>query len=361
MSNSIIVTGGGTAGHVFPALAVIERLKKKKDLEFLWIGSANGVEREIVGKEDIPFLSIPCGKLRRYFDLRTIFMPFQVFAGIIVSIIHLLKYKPSLVFSKGGYVSVPPVIAAKILRIPAITHESDVDPGLATKINSRFADIICVSYKETKGRLPEKLRKKVKITGNPVRRAIFEGKPDKGRALFSVPRGMPVLLVVGGSSGALELNQYVYDNISQWSKYFFVIHQTGGAEKRSYRGENYSCKDFFSEEYPDILAAADLVLSRSGASAVWECIVLQKPAVFVPLGRGSSRGDQYRNARTVADTGAAVVVEDDQRTSGFIGELVKELMESDKDRKKMQEIYRSLLYNNASDEISEILIQRIGE
>jgi len=309
MGSVIVFTGGGSGGHVFPGLAVLEELKKKWSGEFLWIGSARGIERGIVEKWGVPYRAIPSGKLRRELSIRNVFDAFRVVGGIFAAFFLLRRIRPVALFSKGGYVSVPPVIAARMCRIPVVTHESDADPGLATRINARFASVIFVAYDETRNYFPEGLRSRIQVSGNPVRPDIFSGDRLKGRRMIGAPEGKLVLLVLGGSQGAAQVNRLVEGALSGLVERFVVVHQTGQRKEGATAPVpgSYFPVDFMQDEYSDILAAADLVLCRAGAGTLWELALTGKPSILVPL-EGATRGDQVRNAELFAARGAAYVL-----------------------------------------------------
>ncbi len=229
MKNKLIVfTGGGTAGHVFPAFPVINRLKDA-GFQVLWIGSSNGIERGWIEAEGISFYGVPSGKFRRYFSLRNFTDLFRIFGGFVASFFLLMRRKPALVFSKGGFVSVPPVMAARILGIPAFTHESDVDPGLATRLNLKMGALPFLSYKETVDFLPAARAKKFWITGNPVRDSIFKGDVSAGRKYAGLENNdeRPLILVFGGSQGAREINDLVTSVLDEILEFAVVVHQRG--------------------------------------------------------------------------------------------------------------------------------------
>lgn len=309
---TILYTGGGTAGHIYPGLAVIDTLKRTGGDSFLhcWIGSNRGMDRRLVEDAGVCFYGIPSGKLRRYFSLKNISDMFRVAAGIIRSCFLLLRLRPAVVFSKGGYVSVPVVFAARLLGRTVISHESDAVPGLATRINSRFSSRVLVSFPETLDMLSPAVRLKAEVSGNPVRRALFSGDRSRGRALFGGGEA-PALLVLGGSQGARQVNNLVAGCLEGLLKECTVIHQHGFWDEPPVPAPGYQPFDFIGDELPDMLAAASLVVCRAGASTLWELAALGKPAVLIPLGTGSSRGDQLANARIFADRGAAVVLTGD--------------------------------------------------
>ncbi|AEE16579.1 undecaprenyldiphospho-muramoylpentapeptide beta-N-acetylglucosaminyltransferase [Treponema brennaborense] len=325
----IVFTGGGTGGHIYPGLAVADELRRicrETDTEcrIVWIGSSRGMDRKIVessGSAD-RFYGVPSGKLRRYFSLQNVADVFKIGAGCIASFFLLLNVKPRAVFSKGGFVSVPPCFAAKLLHIPVYTHECDFSPGLATKLNSKAASRILLSYRETARFFAPSYAAKITVTGNPVRPVFYSASAENGRRFLGLPEVggavKPVLLVIGGSSGARQLNELVRQNLPFLCSTFTVVHQTGAnqvapesAESSASYGDSYKPYPFIYAEMPDVLAAADIVLSRAGANSIWECAVLAKPMVLVPLSGAGTRGDQIENARFFEQAGAAVVLYED--------------------------------------------------
>jgi UDP-N-acetylglucosamine--N-acetylmuramyl-(pentapeptide) pyrophosphoryl-undecaprenol N-acetylglucosamine transferase len=369
MSGTIVFTGGGSGGHVFPGLAVAEYLKTKWDGEIVWIGSGKKIERSIVERWGLRFYSIPSGKLRRYFSLRNAADVFLTAAGLFAALALLRRLKPALLFSKGGYVSVPPVVAARLLGIPVFTHESDLDPGLATKINARFANRIFVAYEESTAFFRSGAA--VTVSGNPVRAEIYRGDRERGRALLGVPDGVPVLLALGGSQGSLEVNTMVREALPALTERFFVVHQTGETDavpavpvparsdpefdRRMYRAE-----PFITDEYPDILAAADLVVSRSGAGTLWELAATGTPSILVPLGGASSRGDQVRNAKLFEKLGAAAVLGDDERTGRGLTAAIDRLTGATGTLSAMREAALRIGRARAAETIGEEILKTVG-
>lgn len=336
----IVFTGGGTGGHIFPGLAVAEALSSSLECRIVWLGSAKGVDRKIVESSELysaspsvlEFMGIPAGKLRRYFSFQNFIDVFKVAAGFIRSFFILLKLKPVFVFSKGGFVSVPPCAAAKFLKIPVITHECDFSPGLATRINSKFANRILVSYQETAELLPASLRSKIICTGNPVRLSFYSGRPEKGRSFLNIKSNLPVLFVLGGSLGARQLNDLISDSIEYLVKHFVVVHQIGEANMDQGQkikegllksspefAENYKPYPFIKKEMADVLRLSSIVVSRAGANTVWESAAAGKPMILVPLEKGSSRGDQIENAEFFKKKGSAeILLGEDVRPDIFI-------------------------------------------
>ncbi len=258
------------------------------------------------------FYGVPSGKLRRYFSLKNIVDIFKIFAGFFSAFFILLKNKPVFLFSKGGFVSVPPCYAARILNIPVYTHECDFSPGLATKLNSKVASKVLLTYEQTTSFFSDK--KKLVVTGNPVRPAFYSASAEKGLDFLGLKGKVerPILVVIGGSLGAQQINELVLNNLDFLCKNFVVVHQTGMDNNVSgminIADGLYKSYSFIYKEMPDVLAAADVVLSRAGANSLWECSVLGKPLVLVPLCGSGTRGDQVENARFFEKKGAACVL-----------------------------------------------------
>lgn len=355
----IAFTGGGTGGHVFPGIAVINALESDgigKD-SFIWIGSGKGIEKEIVARFGYRYKAIPSGKLRRYFSVANFFDLFKIFAGFVKIFFYFLLHRPDVLFSKGGYVSVPPVWAAHLLRIPVLTHESDLTPGLATKLNARFSNRIYVPYEETKQTM-NRYGTKVVVSGNPVRPEIFEGNAQKGREIAGVPEGMPAVLVSGGSQGAAAVNRAVREVLDRLCCRAFVIHQTGESDYRLIEHSGYYARPFFNAEFPHLLAAADVTVCRAGAGTLWENGVTGTPAVLIPLGHGT-RGDQAVNARLFASHGAAKVVTEEETSDPEWVSAVEEILFGEGIKEKMGAAARAFCRPDAArflaDEIKAVL------
>jgi UDP-N-acetylglucosamine--N-acetylmuramyl-(pentapeptide) pyrophosphoryl-undecaprenol N-acetylglucosamine transferase len=267
------------------------------------------MDRGIVEEEGIAFFGIPSGKLRRYFSFRNFWDIFKVLAGFFAARRILKREKPDLVFSKGGFVSVPPCAAAASLGIPLCTHESDLSPGLATRINSRFAQRIFITYEATAAFFPPKYKSRLRLTGNPVRPEFHKADAARGRAFLGIAEGERVLLVLGGSQGAREVNELVRRCLGELTGPYIVVHQTGPhAPGDPVRSERYRPYPYFKEEMPQVIAASELVLGRSGAGTIWECAALGKPMVLIPLRGSGTRGDQVENALVFERAGAAAVL-----------------------------------------------------
>jgi len=352
----VAFAGGGTAGHVFPGLAVAARL----GCRVVWIGSRGGVEKQLVAAAGIEFRGIPAGKLRRYLSLRNLTDLMKTAAGIVASLRILGKDKPSFLFSKGGFVSVPPVLAAWLRGIPAWTHESDFDPGLATRINMRFCERVLVSFPETLDYLPPGYRGKAIVTGNPVREALYTAQPRRGRAFVGCPEAMPLLLVIGGSLGSSFVNSLVTGSLPRLLPRFFVVHQMGAREYTPAVQENYFPAPFFRDELPDLMAAADLVICRAGANTLAEIAALGKPSVLIPLPASGSRGDQLRNAAIFRARGASIVLEENAATPESLVTAVESLFDGTEDRAAMGRCASSLGAGRPDKAIADLILQRLG-
>jgi UDP-N-acetylglucosamine--N-acetylmuramyl-(pentapeptide) pyrophosphoryl-undecaprenol N-acetylglucosamine transferase len=363
---SIVFTGGGTGGHVYPGIAAAEKLRPRIDTQkyrIVWIGSPDGMEREIVSRFSLPFYGIPAGKLRRYFSLRNFLDVAKVAGGYAASLALLKRLDAALVFSKGGFVSVPPVAAARSLGIPAITHESDLDPGLATRINARFCRKMLCAYEETAA--DPGMRGKAVVTGNPVRAELFEGDRRRGREIAGVPNGKRVVLVLGGSQGARQINRMIEAILERLLDRAFVVHQMGSLDYEelgpSNRPGEYLVQPVFTDTFPHLLAAADLVVSRAGAGTLWESGVFGKASLLIPLGAESSRGDQLRNARYFASRGAAELLSGEDTNAESLLEKCGELLEDDERRDRMGQRAAELCPPDAAERIADEILSAIGE
>lgn len=348
-------TGGGTAGHVYPALAVIGALGP--GFQVSWIGSRSGMERRLVREAGIPYHAIPAGKWRRYLSAANLVDVLRVFAGIVAALVVLMRERPALLFSKGGYVTVPPVIAARLLRIPVVTHESDTDPGLATRINSRLADLVLTSFPETAAWFPARLRKRVVTTGNPVRERFFRADAAAGRAALGARGDAPILLVLGGSLGSESVNRLVRSALPRLIERCLVVHQTGSGDfAPSQVGGRYRPVAFVGEELPDLMAAATLVVARAGANTLAELAACGTPALLLPLDLSGSRGDQIRNAAYFAAKGAAQVLVDAGPQE--LADAVIGLLDDPGRRASMAAAMRKLAAPGAAARVASVLSER---
>lgn len=306
----ILLTGGGTAGHVNPNLALLPGLQAE-GYEVHYAGTADGIERELVkAAGSIEYHVISSGKFRRYFSIKNFTDPFKVVKGVFQAKKLVKSLKPDVVFSKGGFVSVPVVMGAH-KKAPVVIHESDYTPGLANRIAIRYADRVCVTFEDTLSHV----KGKGVHTGTPVRAALYEGKAERGLALAGFDGKKPVLLIMGGSLGAQAVNDAVHAALDELTAKFDIIHLCGkGKVDTAYNMPGYRQFEYLSDDLPDALAATDIVLSRAGANAVFEFLALAKPAVLIPLPLSASRGDQILNAKYFERKGYATVLEQEKLT-----------------------------------------------
>jgi UDP-N-acetylglucosamine--N-acetylmuramyl-(pentapeptide) pyrophosphoryl-undecaprenol N-acetylglucosamine transferase len=351
----IAFAGGGTAGHVFPGLAVAEELGAR----IVWIGSESGVERKLVTDAGIDFRGIPAGKLRRYLSLENVSDLARTVAGVCASVRVLRREKPAFLFSKGGFVSVPPVVAAWLCGIPSWTHESDYDAGLATRINAIFCEKVLVSFAATAGSLPKRYREKAVVTGNPVRKALYSADAARGRAFVGCDSATPLVFVIGGSLGSLFINALIDSCLSELVSRFFIVHQMGSRQLLAARRENYFPAQFFAGELPDIMAAADLVIGRAGANTLAELAALGKPSILIPLPRSGSRGDQIANAEVFRSAGASLVMPENEATPASVVPAVVSLLGDRTRLRDMGLAAGSLGGGRPAETIARLILQRL--
>ncbi|HSV94046.1 MAG TPA: undecaprenyldiphospho-muramoylpentapeptide beta-N-acetylglucosaminyltransferase [Desulfobacterales bacterium] len=357
----VVFTGGGTAGHVFPGLAVAAELARRWDGRIVWIGSRGGPERSLVEAAGIAFRSIPAGKLRRYRSLENLTDAFRIVGGLAASLAALAAERPSLVFSKGGFVSVPPVVAARLLGIPAFTHESDLDPGLATRINARFCERILVSHEATAAHFPPALRDRVVVTGNPVRAAIYAADAAEGRRFAGCAPSERLVLVLGGSSGSAFLNGLVAGAAAGLCAHGIrIVHQTGDGKQGAGGIPGCRVMPFIGAELPHLMAAADLVVCRAGANTLAELAALGRPSLLVPLSSAGSRGDQLRNAEAFRAAGAAEVMGEETASPAALADRVLGLLADPARLAAMGAAARALAPADPALRIAGMLAARLG-
>lgn len=290
----IAFTGGGSSGHVTPTFPIIRKAQEAK-WDVVYFGSTD-LEQELLARKSIKFIRIPAGKLSRFFTLRNALTPIRVIGGIFLAFVHLSKINPCVVFSKGGFVSVPVVIAAWLQKIPVIAHESDFSPGLANKLALPFVKVLCTTFKETA--IPQRFKKKVVVTGSPIREEILEGNAERAKAEFKLNGAKETILIFGGSLGARKINEVVFESIGSLVQQFNVVHVCGKGNMRPALSERFP--EYVQREYVhnfgDLLHAADFVVSRAGLNSILELVTLRKPHLLIPLSREASRGDQIENA-----------------------------------------------------------------
>ena len=322
----IILTGGGTAGHVTPNIALLPRLKEL-GYDIQYIGSYTGIEKELIEPFGIPYHGISSGKLRRYFSVQNFTDPFRVLKGFREAHKLIRQLKPDVIFSKGGFVSVPVVLAGKRCKVPVIIHESDMTPGLANKIAIPSAAKVCCNFPETLKSLPEG---KAVLTGSPIRQELLSGNKIAAMDMCHFTSDKPVILVIGGSLGAVAVNNAVREALPELLKDFQIIHLCGkGKMDESLKDvEGYCQFEYIKNELRNLFALADLVISRAGANAICELLALHKPNLLIPLSANASRGDQILNARSFERQGFSLVLEEEQLTKETLLNAVKTLYEN---------------------------------
>jgi UDP-N-acetylglucosamine--N-acetylmuramyl-(pentapeptide) pyrophosphoryl-undecaprenol N-acetylglucosamine transferase len=348
LSKKIILTGGGTAGHVMVNVALIPKLKER-GWNIAYIGSHQGIEREIIAKmDDVPYFPISTGKLRRYFDWNNFKDPFKVLKGTWQAYRIIKKEKPDIIFSKGGFVSVPVIIGAWLSGVPSIIHESDITPGLANKIAMPFATKICVTFPETMHHVKEE---KGVYLGAVVREELKRGDADKGRKLCQFEKGKPVLLAMGGSLGSKRINDALRANLQTLLSDFQIVHicGKGNVDAKLANEKGYKQFEYVHEDLPHLLAMADIVLSRAGANSIFEFLALRKPMLLIPLSKEASRGDQILNARSFEKSGYAEVLMEEDLTNESLQSAIYHLYQN-KDRYQ-QNMERS----DAGDALEKLL------
>lgn len=319
----IILTGGGTAGHVTPNIALLPGLKEL-GYDIHYIGSYNGIEKKLIEQFGIPYHGISSGKLRRYFSMQNFTDPFRVLRGFGEAKKLIKSLKPDVIFSKGGFVSVPVVIAGKQCHVPTIIHESDMTPGLANRLAIPSATKVCCNFPETLNHLP---KEKAVLTGSPIRQELLTG--DRGAALkfCGLTADKPVILIIGGSLGSVIVNNAVRKVLPELLKNFQVIHLCGkdkvDASLKDLKG--YIQFEYIQDELKDLFALADIVISRAGANAICELLALHKPNLLIPLSANASRGDQILNARSFERQGYSIVLEEEELNDSTLLDAIKKL------------------------------------
>ncbi|MCC8026058.1 MAG: undecaprenyldiphospho-muramoylpentapeptide beta-N-acetylglucosaminyltransferase [Clostridium sp.] len=322
----IILTGGGTAGHVTPNLALLPSLKEA-GYDIRYIGSYQGIERKLIENAGIPYDGISSGKLRRYFDVKNFSDPFRVIKGYAEALRLIKRHKPDVVFSKGGFVAVPVVLAAKHYRIPVIIHESDMTPGLANKLCIPSAAKVCCNFPETLKYLPED---KAILTGSPIRAELLKGDRLSGLSYANLSANKPVLLIIGGSLGSVAVNTAVRSILPRLLSDFQIIHICGkGNLDESLIGTaGYVQYEYVDAPLKHLFAAADVVISRAGANAICELLALRKPSLLIPLSAQASRGDQILNAKSFEKQGFSKVLEEETVTEDSLYNAIKDLYDN---------------------------------
>ena len=319
----ILLTGGGTAGHVTPNLSLVPALLKK-GFELSYVGTADGIERKLTEDKGLKYYPISAGKFRRYFDIKNISDIGRISKGFAQSLKIMHKEKPDVVFSKGGFVSAPVVWAAYLSRIPVVIHESDISPGLANRLCLPFADKVCYSFPETAAHLK---KKKSVFTGLPVRSELLEGNAAKGMEICGFKKGRPVLMIIGGSQGSRFLNNLVRSSLKKLLREFQICHicGKGGTDEKFENTFGYKQLEYVSDELAHIYAMSDAVVSRAGATVLFELLALKKPNLLIPLTKRASRGDQILNAESFKKQGYSAVVSEEGLTPDIFVSSVRRL------------------------------------
>ena len=320
----VVFTGGGTAGHVTPNLALIESFQRD-GVECFYIGSNVGIEATLVSGLNLDFYGIASGKLRRYFDWQNFIDPVKIFFGFFQALWILLWRRPDVLFSKGGFVAVPVVIAAWSLRIPVVIHESDLTPGLANRLSAPFCRRVCLNFEETAAHFAQRV---TRVTGTPLRAGLVQSDGERGRQWLNgfkaVGETQPILLVVGGSLGAQAINRLVRADLAQLTERFHVVHVVGGGgiDPEFVETPHYQQFEYLDEPYGDVVAASDVVISRAGANALFEFLWFKKPQLLIPLPSAASRGDQLQNAALFEQKGYAQVCQERDLGPGALARAV---------------------------------------
>ena len=319
----IVLTGGGSAGHVTPNIALLPALKDA-GYEITYMGSYDGIEKKLISDFDIPYVGISTGKFRRYLDPKNLTDPFRVIKGFAEARKFLKTYRPDVVFSKGGFVSVPVVRAAASLGVPCIIHESDMTPGLANKLCIPVAVKVCCNFPETLKLVPEN---KAVLTGSPIRVELSQGNRLAGLDMCGFSANSPVIMVIGGSLGAVNVNKAVREALPKLLTDFQIVHLCGKekVDNLLLNTPGYKQFEYVKAELKDLFAMADIVISRAGANAICELLALKKPNILIPLPSSSSRGDQLLNAKSFESQGFSIVIDEEDLTTELLVDKVHEL------------------------------------
>lgn len=322
----IVLTGGGTAGHVTPNIALIPHLQDA-GYEVYYIGSKGGMEEELIKACNIPYYGVSSGKLRRYFDKKNFSDIFKVCRGIFQAKRLIKKINPDVVFSKGGFVAVPVVIGAAMNRVNVVCHESDITPGLANRLAMPFATAVCTTFPEAVKHIKDN---KGIYTGTPIRDSLFKGSRQKGLDMCSFSGNKPVILIMGGSQGSVKVNNSVRELLNKLLPKYDIVHLCGkGNLDESLKNKaGYIQFEYISEELPDLFAMADMVVSRAGSNAICEFLALHKPMLLIPLGLNASRGDQILNAKSFKKQGFAEVMDEEKMTKGSLYDTINNVYDN---------------------------------
>ncbi len=347
----IILTGGGTSGHITPNIALLGNLKQE-GYTVEYIGSKNGLEKNLVNKENITFHSINSGKLRRYFDLKNFTDIFKITSGLLSSVKIMKKSKANVVFSKGGFVSAPVVWAAWLCRVPVVIHESDITPGLSNKLSMPFARKICYAFPESKNHIRSD---KGVHTGIPIRSELKFGNKENGFDYCGFSSDLPVITIMGGSQGSKQINGVIRDSLDELTKDFQVCHICGKGNLSGKRKNNYFEAEYINDELKDVFKITDIFIGRSGATTLFELLELSIPSLLIPLSKKVSRGDQILNANSFKKQGFSCVLDEDELDKKTFMSSIKDLYENKATYiKKMNESSHSDSVNNCLKVINDV-------
>ncbi|MFH1509772.1 MAG: undecaprenyldiphospho-muramoylpentapeptide beta-N-acetylglucosaminyltransferase [Candidatus Nealsonbacteria bacterium] len=368
----ILFTGGGSGGHITPLIAITRELRKlytKEDLKFFFIGPKDEFSSVLLSQEGIKVKSVLSGKIIRYGKLKTYFnnfigVTFKIPIGIIQSFFNIFFISPDVVFSRGGFGSIPVVIAAKMLFIPVFLHESDIVPGMANRFLNKFAEKIFISFPKTEFFSLDKII----LTGNPIRVELLTGNREVAKQMFGLKSGKPILLILGGSQGAQRINDKILESLSPLLDNFEIIHQTGYNNFKTVKSEalaiigkakesSYHPFPFLKEpELKQAYAVADLIISRSGSGGIFEIAAMGKPSILIPLPE-SAQNHQILNAYAYAEKKAGIVIEENNFTSNFFLEKVKAIFSNPAEIEKMSVAAKEFARPNAAKMIANYLIE----
>ncbi|MCI8633324.1 MAG: undecaprenyldiphospho-muramoylpentapeptide beta-N-acetylglucosaminyltransferase [Lachnospiraceae bacterium] len=354
MNPFVMMTGGGTAGHVTPNLALIEPLRQK-GYRIGYIGRKNSIEAQLAKEAGLPFYCISAGPLHRDFNMENWVSPWKNMLGVMQAAHIIRREKPDLIFCKGGFVSVPVAVAGQMLHRPVVLHESDFTPGLANRMCLPFADTVCVSFEETMAHMPAG---KAVYTGTPVRSELLQGSAEEGYRITGLRRGKPVVLVMGGSSGAGALNRLIGPAAERLTKEYEVVHLCGKQEAQDcVPRPGYFPMKYAKEELSHLYAMADMVVSRAGANALAELLLLGKPHILIPLPKAASRGDQILNAKSFAAKGFSYVLPQEELTEESLSRALREVWSN---RRRYTAAMEKSRVSNGTQAVLEVIERTIN-
>ncbi len=348
----VLLTGGGTAGHVTPNIALLPTLKQL-GYEVKYIGSYDGIEKKLIEEQQVDYFGISSGKLRRYLSVKNFTDPFRVIKGYSEAKQFVREYKPDVLFSKGGFVSVPVILAAKKYKVPIIIHESDMTPGLANKISIPYASKICHNFPETKEYLP---KGKSILTGSPIRSELLSGNKILGLDMCGFTANKPIIMIIGGSLGAQSVNNVIRKSLDILLKDYQIVHLCGKdkMDESLNNIEGYKQFEYVKNELKNLFAMSDIIISRAGANAICEIQALKKPSILLPLSAKASRGDQILNAKSFEKQGFSEVILDENLTKELLIETVNKVYNNRKQ-------YINALNNFKGSDAIETIVKLIEE